>query len=101
MALTIDDIKNMPPKRKAMLIIVVFILLGFAYYSVYLQQALADKDKLEGNLATLKQQIAQKQMVIEEMKRFEKDISNLKKDIDIDTAKITEQKEITGLLISV
>jgi type IV pilus assembly protein PilO len=101
MALTIDDIKNMPPKRKAMLIIVVFILLGFAYYSVYLQQALADKGKLEENLATLKQQIAQKQMVIEEMKRFEKDIANLKKDLDIATAKLPEQKEIPGLLISV
>jgi type IV pilus assembly protein PilO len=101
MALTIDDIKNMPPKRKAMLLIVVFILLGFAYYSVYLQQALTDKSKLEENLATLKQQIAQKQMVIEEMKRFEKDIANLKKDLEIATAKLPEQKEIPGLLISV
>ena len=101
MALTIDDIKNMPPKRKAMLLIVVFILLGFAYYSVYLQKALSDKSRLEENLASLKQQIAQKHIVIEEMKKFEKEIANLKKDLDIAMAKLPEQKEIPGLLISV
>ncbi|MCX5833181.1 MAG: type 4a pilus biogenesis protein PilO [Deltaproteobacteria bacterium] len=101
MALTLDDIKNMPPKRKAMLLIVVFLLLGFAYYSVYLQKALSDKGKLEENLASLKQQIAQKQLVIEEMKRYEKEIANLKKDLEIAMAKLPEQKEIPGLLISV
>ena len=101
MALTLDDIKNMPPKRKAMLLIVVFLLLGFAYYSTYLQKALSDKGKLEENLASLKQQIAQKQLVIEEMKRFEKEIAGLKKDLEIAMAKLPEQKEIPGLLISV
>ena len=101
MAITVEDIKNMPPKRKAIVFFVVFILLGFAYYSAYLQQALNEKGKLEERLVTLQHQIAQKKIVLEEMKRYERDIATLQKDLEIAMAKLPEQKEIPGLLISV
>ncbi len=100
MALSVDDIKNMPLRQKVLALFVLFILLGFAYFSLYYQNALLEEEKLEQNLAALQIELAQKQKLLEEKIKFEKEIAELQAQLKVAMAKLPEQKEIPGLLIS-
>jgi len=100
MALSVDDIKNMPVRQKVLALFVLFILLGFAYYSLYYQNAMQQEERLQQNLATLQIELAQKQKLMEEKIKFEKEIAQLTEQLKVAMAKLPEQKEIPGLLIS-
>lgn len=100
MALSVDDIKKMPVRQKVLALFVLFILLGFAYYSIYYQNAMQDEERLQQNLATLQIELAQKQKLMEEKLKFEKEIAQLQEQLKVAMAKLPEQKEIPGLLIS-
>lgn len=100
MALSVDDIKKMPVRQKVLALFVLFILLGFAYYSIYYQNAMQDEERLQQNLATLQIELAQKQKLMEEKIKFEKEIAQLQEQLKVAMAKLPEQKEIPGLLIS-
>jgi len=100
MALSVDDIKKMPVRQKVLALFVLFILLGFAYYSIYYQNAMQEEERLQQNLATLQIELAQKQKLMEEKIKFEKEIAQLQEQLKVAMAKLPEQKEIPGLLIS-
>lgn len=100
MALSVDDIKKMPVRQKVLALFVLFILLGFAYYSTYYQNAMQEEERLQQNLATLQIELAQKQKLMEEKLKFEKEIAQLQEQLKVAMAKLPEQKEIPGLLIS-
>ena len=100
MALSVDDIKKMPVRQKVLALFVLFILLGFAYYSIYYQNAMQEEQQLQQNLATLQIELAQKQKLMEEKLKFEKEIAQLQEQLKVAMAKLPEQKEIPGLLIS-
>ncbi len=100
MALSVDDIKKMPVRQKVLALFVLFILLGFAYYSIYYQNAMQEEERLQQNLATLQIELAQKQKLMEEKLKFEKEIALLQEQLKVAMAKLPEQKEIPGLLIS-
>jgi len=100
MALSVDDIKRMPVRQKVLALFVLFILVGFAYFSLYYQNALADEERLEQNLASLQVELSQKQKLLEQKILFEKEIAQLQEQLKIAMAKLPEQKEIPGLLIS-
>lgn len=100
MALSVEDIKKMPVRQKVLALFVLFILLGFAYYSVYYQSAMQEEERLQQNLATLQIELAQKQKLMEEKLKFEKEIALLQEQLKVAIAKLPEQKEIPGLLIS-
>jgi type IV pilus assembly protein PilO len=100
MALSVDDIKGMPLRQKVLALFVLFILVGFAYFSLYYQNALADEERLEQNLASLQVELSQKQKLLEQKILFEKEIAQLQEQLKIAMAKLPEQKEIPGLLIS-
>jgi type IV pilus assembly protein PilO len=100
MALSVDDIKRMPVRQKVLALFVLFILVGFAYFSLYYQNAIADEERLEQNLAALQVELSQKQKLLEQKILFEKEIAQLQEQLKIAMAKLPEQKEIPGLLIS-
>ena len=43
MALTVDDIKNLSPKYKALIMVAIFIVIGALYYTFFFQEALAKR----------------------------------------------------------
>ncbi len=100
MALSVDDIKRMPLRQKALALFVLFIFIGFAYFSLYYQNALAEEERLEQNLAALQIELTQKQKLLEQKIVFEKEIAKLQELLKVAMAKLPEQKEIPGLLIS-
>jgi type IV pilus assembly protein PilO len=100
MALSVDDIKRMPLRQKVLALFVLFILFGFAYFSLYYQNAIMEEEKLEQSLAALQIELAQKQKLMEEKIKFEQEIARLQEQLKVAMAKLPEQKEIPGLLIS-
>jgi type IV pilus assembly protein PilO len=101
MALTLEDIKRMPPLRKALLIGLVFLLLGYFYYFYFLQDMLAKRGELTERLSSVKQEIAEKQIFARQIKKYKKEVDALNEDLRIALAKLPERKEISGLLDSV
>jgi type IV pilus assembly protein PilO len=100
MALSVDDLKRMPVRQKVLAMFVLFILLGFAYYSLYYQNAMREEEQLQQKLATLQVELSQKQKLMEEKLKFEREIAQLQEQLKVAMAKLPEQKEIPGLLIS-
>jgi type IV pilus assembly protein PilO len=100
MALSVDDIKSMPLRQKILALMVLLVLLGFVYYSVYYQGAMQEGERLTQNLDALRLELTQKQKLMEEKVKFEKDIALLQEQLKVAMAKLPEQKEIPGLLIS-
>ena len=101
MALTLDDIKKMSPMRKALIICLVFLLLGYFYYSYFFQDMLEKKGKLAGDLSGLQQEIAEKQLVVKKIEQFRKELAILEESLRVALTRLPEQKEIPGLLGSV
>lgn len=91
----------MPPLRKALLIGLVFILLGYFYYFYFLQDMIAKRGELAERLSSINQEIAEKQIFAKQIEKYKKEVDVLKKNLQIALAKLPERKEISGLLDSV
>lgn len=101
MAITIDDIKRMSPMRKALIICLIFLLLGYFYYSYFYKDALEKKCKLAERLSSLQQEIAEKQIVVKQIEKYRKELAVLEESLREALTRLPEQKEIPGLLNSV
>jgi type IV pilus assembly protein PilO len=101
MAMTLDDLKKLSLKQKALFLVGVYLLLGFLYYSLFLQDALARGASLSEKMATLQQQVAEKEKVVAQIDRFVREINELKAAFQVALQKLPNAKEIPGLLASV
>lgn len=101
MAFTLEDIKRMSPLRKALIIGLIFLLLGYFYYFYFFQDMLAKKGKLTERLSSVNQEIVEKQIVARQIEKYKKEVNALKENLQIALAKLPERKEISGLLDSV
>jgi len=101
MALTLDDIKKMPPKRKAFIVALILIVLGAAYYSLFLQSSLQKKRELDAKLSHIQGQIIEKQRLAAQKEKYEREVAALRETLKIALAKLPDQREIPGLLYAV
>lgn len=98
MAITADDLKNIPTKYKIVIGVALVLLLGYFYYFFFLQTALQKKASLTQTQATLEVQITQRQTVARQIERHKREIEELNKSLLISLAKLPEQKDIPTLL---
>ncbi len=98
MAITVDDIKKMPPKYKLLLGFAALALLGYFYFFYFLQPALEKKIVLEENLGNLERRIISRQRVVKQIEQHKKEIAKLKEKLKMALAKLPEKKEIPHLL---
>lgn len=101
MALTVQDIRNMPLVWKVALGIVVLLLVVYFYYFYFLQTNLARQESLREEQKTLAVQIAAKEKLVGEMDRYKKGIEELKERFALVIQKLPEQKEIPGLMTAI
>jgi type IV pilus assembly protein PilO len=101
MAMKLDDIKKLPPHIKALAICLVYILLGYLYYTYFLQADLAKKSTLQTNLQELEQTVAAKEKLASELGKYAKGVENLKESFKTALTKLPVRKEIPELLNSV
>jgi type IV pilus assembly protein PilO len=101
MALTLDDLKKLSPKQKALIIFFIYIILGYLYYLLFLQDALAKGTALGAKLTTLQQQVAEKEQAVAQIDKFIREIKELKEAFQVALLKLPNAREIPGLLDSV
>jgi len=101
MALTLDDIKRMPPKRKALIVAFIYFVLGAAYYSLFMQSSLQKKGELDAKLSVIQGQIVEKGRLAAEKEKYAREVNALRETLKIALAKLPDQREIPGLLYAV
>ncbi|MBU0575285.1 MAG: type 4a pilus biogenesis protein PilO [Proteobacteria bacterium] len=101
MAVTLDDLKKLSPKYKALILFLIYIVLGYLYYLLFLQDALAKGTALSAKLTTLQQEVAEKERAVAQIEKFMREITELKAAFQVALLKLPIAREIPGLLASV
>jgi type IV pilus assembly protein PilO len=101
MAITFDDIKKWSPKRKAIALGLIYLLLGGAYYSLFLQSSMDQKGSLETKLSGLQEQVQEKEGLAAQKGKYVREVNALREAFKIALTKLPDQREIPGLLYSV
>ncbi len=101
MAIDLDDIRRLSGGKKLMILLGVFLLLGYFYWFYFFQPAFERRTQLGADLETVNRQIGMRQEVLGQIERHKKEIAALKVNLETILAKLPEQKEIPRLLTSV
>lgn len=100
MAITLDDIKKMPTKKKALILALVCLLLGYFYYSFLFQSLYGKKTSMDTNLSDLKNKITAKQLIVKEIQKSKNELLAMQENLKLALTKLPDQREIPGLLSS-
>jgi type IV pilus assembly protein PilO len=101
MAVNFDELKKLPLKLKVLIISLVFILIGYFYYMLFLQDALTTKMALETKLADQQQQIIEKERTVAQLNQYIREVNILKESFKVALLKLPNEREIAGLLAAV
>jgi type IV pilus assembly protein PilO len=101
MAMDFDELKKLSPKLKALIVCLVYIVLGYLYYMLFFQDALTKKMALETRLTALTQEIAEKEKTVSQIDRYKREVSQLREAFKTALLKLPNEREIAGLLASV
>ncbi|HPL63638.1 MAG: type 4a pilus biogenesis protein PilO [Syntrophales bacterium] len=99
--LNTDQIKNLPPKQKWMLLALLLLVAGYFYYSLLFQPVYAKKINLQEKLLKTRELISNKELVIKEIQRNKKEVVTLQESLQTALTKLPDQKEIPGMLTAV
>ena len=101
MAINLDELKNLSPKVKALIIVLACILISYFYYMFFLQAALEKRITLGAKLTDLQQQVAEKEKTVAQLARYIREIDELKESFKVALMKLPNEREIAGILASV
>jgi type IV pilus assembly protein PilO len=101
MAITLDDIKKMSPRMKALAIGVIYLIFGYFYFFYFLQADLEKRGNLQTKLQDLEQQVVTKEKLAAELGKYTKGVDVLKEEFKIALTKLPIRKEIPELLQNV
>ncbi len=101
MAITLDDIKKLSPLKRALVIAVVYVILGYFFFFYFLQADLAKRGTLQTKLEDLEQQVATKEKLAAELGKYTKGMDALKEEFQTALTKLPVRKEIPELLQNV
>ncbi len=97
----LDFLQKIPPKQRYLLIGLVALAVGYAYFYFLFQPVYERKNELDKKLDQLSQQIAVKQQIANEIQKGKKEISILKSNLELALTKLPDQKEIPSLLAAI
>jgi len=101
MAMTLDDIKKWPPRKKALIVCILYGVLGYFYWFLFLHSALEERGTLQTKLSELQQQVTEKERIAAEKDRYVREVGLLKETFRMALTKLPDRKEIPGLLSAV
>ena len=101
MAMTLDDVKKLSPKYKALIVCLIYIVLGYFYYFYFLQADLEKRGTLQAKLQELEQQVSSKERLAAEMGKYSKGVDTLKGEFKAALNKLPVRKEVPELLHAV
>jgi len=101
MAMTLDDIKKLSPRMKALAICVMYLIFGYFYFFYFLQADLEKRGNLQTKLQDLEQQVATKEKLAAELGKYLKGVDALREEFKTALTKLPVRKEIPELLQNV
>lgn len=101
MAITVEDLKKLSPKMLALLMVVVFLLLGYFYWFLLFNDAWEKRSALQGKADELSRQIVEKERIVAQKAKFLKEVAILKEAFTLALTKLPDQREIPGLFQAV
>jgi type IV pilus assembly protein PilO len=101
MAVNFDDLKKLPPTLKALIIGLVYLVLGYLYFILFVQGALDRNAALSTKLTDLRQQVTEKEKTVAQMDRYIREVSEVKEAFKTALLKLPNEREIQELLASV
>jgi len=101
MKIKLDFLQKIPAKQRYLIIGLVVVAVGYAYFYFLFQPVYEKKSELDKKLDQLSQQIAVKQQIANEIQKGKKEISLLKSNLELALTKLPDQKEIPSLLAAI
>jgi type IV pilus assembly protein PilO len=101
MAINLDELKKLSPKMKALIICLFCIVVGYLYYALFLQTALAKKIALGAKMAELQQEVAEKEKTVAQLDRYIREVESMKESFKLALMKLPNEREIAGILSTV
>jgi type IV pilus assembly protein PilO len=101
MAINLDELKKLPPKVKALIIVLACILISYFYYMFFLQAALDKRINLSAKLVDLQNQVTEKEKTVAQLDKYIREINALKESFKLALMKLPNEREIAGILSSV
>jgi type IV pilus assembly protein PilO len=101
MAITLNDIKKLSPKAKALIIIFIIILIGYFDWFYFLSAAMEKKTSLEKKLEEVQSQVKEKERSALQFNKYKADVAALTDSYKVALQKLPDQREIPGLFHSV
>lgn len=101
MAINIDTLKNLSPRVKVILLIVVHILIGYLYYFFFLQASLENMAKLQTKLTDLQQKVSEQDKIASQKAQYISEVASLKQAFQMALMKLPDKREIQPLFQSV
>jgi type IV pilus assembly protein PilO len=101
MAITLDEIKKLSPKAKALIIVLAIIIVGYFDWFYFLSATMEKKTSLEQKLEELQGQIKEKEKNVLQFNKYKADVAALKDNYNVALQKLPAQREIPGLFHSV
>ena len=80
MAMTLEDVKKLSPKYKALIVCLAYFVLGYFYYFYFLHADLEKRGTLQTKLQELQQQVSSKERLAAEMGKYSKGVDTLKEE---------------------
>jgi type IV pilus assembly protein PilO len=97
----IDDLKKLSPLKKALIVLVLCLVLGYLYYLYFLQDIINRQVQVRTKLTELETQISQKEKAAAQLERYKKEVAQLNVAFSTALLKLPNEREIGGLLASV
>ena len=101
MPITVEDLKNLSPKTRMLIVLGICLLLGYFYYMFFFQGILEKRIALGAKLTELRQQVVEKEKVAAQTGRYAREIDSLKESFKDALLKLPDQREIPALLDAV
>lgn len=96
-----ESLKKIPTRQKILIVCGVYLLMGAAYYFLYLQSSVENMGTLETKLSDLKGQVAEKERIAAQRDKYIREVNALKEKLKVALTKLPDKREIPGLLYAV
>ena len=101
MAITLNDLKKISPLKKALIICLVFILIGYFYWSLFLKSNIERRETLKVKLSELQRQVAEKKIIAAGRDKYIREVNALKETFMMALKKLPTRKEMPRLLTDI
>lgn len=101
MAITVNTLKNLSPRMKAILLIVAYVLIGYFYYFFILQSSIDNMTKLQTKFDDLQQKVGEQERIASQKAKYINEVASLKHAFQVALTKLPDKREIQPLFQSV